>query len=401
MRPSLYEAPASAFLILIVQAFMIFFLFFSLLYDVAELTLFTLIILAMGFGSYLWSQASLNHVECKITLNRVRLFPGERLKIYVQAINSKLLPFLFKVDLFVPKAIVDSEAGRWISAESSLLWYQQYVFSKEFFPNKRGVYDLGPPKLKGGDLFGFFFKNKEIKERFEIVVYPRIVNIRSITLPKREFYGIPGTQSPVEDPVFVFGTREYQPGRPARKIHWKASARYNLLLEKLCEPAEQEKVLILFDVDKFENEQAKEAFERTLEVIASLILQLDRRGIAVGFATNGNILGGGPRIIPISRSPLQMASILEALARLGEEKTGRVTDILSRGYRIPGGVSSIYFAHSRCDLNHFTREFLKNRNVPVRFVMAQKLNDMEITDNPQEKDIYYMDNILVQENPKK
>ncbi len=44
-------------------------------------------------------------------------------------------------------------------------------------------------------------------ERFEVVVYPRIVNIRPVTLPKREFFGIPGAKSPVEDPVFVFGTK--------------------------------------------------------------------------------------------------------------------------------------------------------------------------------------------------
>jgi uncharacterized protein (DUF58 family) len=398
MMPPLDEAPTSAFLILIVQVFMLFCLFFALLYNVAELTLFALIILAMGLGANVWSRASLNHVECKIVFNRTRLFPDERLKIYIRAINSKLLPLLFKVDFFAPKAIVGSDADQWISAETGLLWYQQYVFSREFFPNKRGVYDLGPPMLRGADLFGFFFRTKEIKDRFEIVVYPRIVNIRPITLSKREFYGIPGTHSPVEDPVFVFGTRDYQPGRPARRIHWKASARYNRLLEKLCEPAEQEKVLILLGVDQFDNEPAKEDFERSLEVIASLILQMDRRRIAVGFATNGNILGGGSRLIPISRSPLQMASILEVLARVEVEKVGPLTDILTEGYKIPGGVSSIYFAYSRSNLTRSARAFLKNRNIPVRFVMAQKSNDVERADDPPEKDTYYLDNILIPEN---
>jgi hypothetical protein len=173
------------------------------------------------------------------------------------------------------------------------------------------------------------------------------------------------------------------------------------LLEKLCEPAEQEKVLILLDVDQFKHEQAKEDFERSLEVIASLILQMDRRGIAVGFATNGDIRGKGSRIIPLSRSPRQMASILEVLARMGVEKVGPVTDILSRGYKIPGGVSSIYFAYSWCNQTRSAGAFLKHRNIPVRFVMAQKSNDFEITDNPREKDTFYLDNILVPENRKR
>ena len=401
MRPPLLEAPTSAFLIFFVQVFMLLCLFFALLYNVAELTLFALIILAMGLGSYLWSRASLNHVRCKIALNRARLFPGERLKIDIRAINSKLLPVLFKVDLFIPRAIVGSDTGQWISEEIGLFWYQQSVFSREFSPNKRGVYDLGPPLLRGGDLFGFFFRNKEVTDRFEVVVYPRIVNIRPITLPRREFFGIPGAKSPVEDPVFVFGTRDYQPGRPARGIHWKASARHNRLQEKLCEPAEQEKMLILLDVDQFDNEQAEEDFERCLEVIAALILQLDRSGIAVGFATNGNILGGGSKIIPISRSPRQMASILETLARMGVEKVGPVTDILSRGYNIPWGVSSIYFAYNRANQTRSAGAFMKHRNIPVRFVIAQKSNDVEITDDPQAEHTYYLDNLLVPKNRKR
>jgi hypothetical protein len=52
------------------------------------------------------------------------------------------------------------------------------------------------------------------------------------------------------------------------------------------------------DVDQFENEAAKEDFERSLEVIASLVLQMDLRGIAIGFVTNAHIHGGRPKIIP-------------------------------------------------------------------------------------------------------
>jgi len=401
MSPSLVERPASVFLILFVQAFMLISLFFALIYNVTELTLFALIVLAMGLGAFLWSRASLNHVDCKIVLNRNRLFPGEKLKIGIRAINSKLLPVLFRVDLFAPRAIVASDTGQWISEETGLLWYQQAVFSREFFPNRRGVYDLGPPMLRGGDLFGFYFRRASAAERFDVIVYPRIVNVRPVTLPKREFFSIPGAQSPVEDPVFVFGTRDYQPGRPARGIHWKASARHNRLQEKLCEPAEQEKVLFLLDIDQFENEPAREDFERTLEVIASLILQMDRRGIAVGFVTNGNILGRGPKIIPISRSSRQVAAILEALARMDAKSAAPVTNIVSRGFQIPWGTSSIYFAYQPSEQTRSAIAFMKSRNIPLRFVVAQNSNDFDKTKDTQEEDTIYLENILAPENPKK
>jgi len=398
MKPSLLETPASIFLTFSVQVFILFCLFFALLYDVAELTFFALMILAMGLGAYLWSRVSLNHLDCTIGLDRARLFCGGKLKIDIRAVNSKLLPVLFKVDFFVPGAIAGSDTGAWISEEAGLLGYRQSVFAREFLPNRRGVYDLGPPRLRGGDLFGFFFREKEVTDRFEVIVYPRIVDIRPVLLPKREFFGIPGARSPVQDPVFVFGTRDYQPGSPARGIHWKASARHNRLQEKLCEPAEQEKVLILLDVDQFGHEQAMEDFEKSLEVIATLILQMDRRGIAVGFATNGIIPGGGSKIIPISRSPRQMVCILESLARISVEKAGPLTDILSRGYQIPWGLSSIYFACNRHGQIRSARAFMKHRNVPVVFVMAQRSNDAGIENEPMGKNLRYLDDILVAEN---
>jgi uncharacterized protein (DUF58 family) len=401
MRPDLLEAPTSIFVILFIQTFIFICLFFALLYDVAELALFAIIIHTMAFVSYLWARASLNHVNCKITPNRTRLFPGGKLKIDIRAINSKFLPILFKVDLFAPGAIAGSETDQWISEEAGLLWYQQFVFSREFFPNRRGVYDLGFPMLRVGDPFGFFFRNKQVTDRFEVIVYPRIANIRPVTLPKREYYGIPGAWSPVEDPIFILGTRDYQPGRPSRRIHWKVSARHNRLQEKLCEPAEQEKIFILLDVDQFENEQAIEDFERSLEVIAALVLQMNRRRIAVGFATNGNMPGGGSNIIPISRSTQQIEFFLESLARIGVKKVGLITDILARGYQIPRGVSSIYFACNNCGQLRSARAFMRHRSIPVRFVLAQKLNDFEIIDGLRKEDIFYLDDILVPENRKK
>jgi uncharacterized protein (DUF58 family) len=313
-----------------------------------------------------------------------------------------LLPVRFGVNLFVPRTISGTGTGQWISEEIGLLWFQQAVFFSEVRPNKRGVYDLGPPTLRGGDLFGFFFRKKLATEQFEIVVYPRIVGIRSILIPKKEFYGIPGARSPVEDPIYVFGTRDYQPGRPARGIHWKASARHHRLQEKLCEPAEQEKVLILLDVDQFESEPAREDFERSLEVIASLVFQMDLRGIAVGFVTNAHIHGGRSKIIPISRRSMQMQTILETLARTKiKKKPDSLTALISRGYNIPWGVSCLYFA---CQISEQTRSasaFMKHRKIPIRFIMAQRSNASEIPEDSKEENTSYLNNLLSKEDSKR
>jgi uncharacterized protein (DUF58 family) len=381
---------------------MLLFLFLALLFDVIELTLFSLIILTMSFGSYLWSRISLKNVNCSIELNRRRLFPGENLKIRIRAVNSKLLPVRFGVNLFIPGTVSGTNTGQWIAEETSLLWFQQFVFFRDFCPNKRGVYDLGPPRLKGGDLFGFFFQKKVTTEQFEVVVYPRIVSIRPIPIPKKEFYGIPGARSPVEDPIYVFGTRDYQPGRPARGIHWKASARHHRLQEKLCEPAEQEKVLILLDVDQFENESASEDFERSLEVIASFVLQMDLRGIAIGFVTNAHIRGDRPKIIPISRSPMQMQVILETLARAEiKKKPDPLPNLIAKGYTIPWGVSCLYFASQLSEQTRSASAFMKHRKIPIRFIMTQRSGAFEIPADSKEENACYLSYLLSNENSTK
>jgi hypothetical protein len=66
------------------------------------------------------------------------------------------------------------------------------------------------------------------------------------------------------------------------------------LQEKIFDPTEQEKVLLVVDVDQFARNKADEEFEHTLEIVASLAMRLDKKGYAIGLVTNGVTVGGGP-----------------------------------------------------------------------------------------------------------
>jgi uncharacterized protein (DUF58 family) len=258
------------------------------------------------------------------------------------------------------------------STECGLLWYQRSSFQKELVPHRRGLYHLGPPSLAVGDLFGFYTREIKTQVSVDIVVYPRLVEVKHLSLPRRDFYGIPGARSPIEDPVYIYGTKDYQPGSPARRIHWKASARHNRIQEKLCEPAEQEKILILLDVSRFAGVLAEEAFERIIEAAASYAVWLDQQGHAVGFATNGTLAGGGSSIIPITQSPIQLSLILEAFARVRMEPEGRLMDILSQGSHLPWGVTCLAFVYEQGEATAALKAYLHHRNIPTVFVHARK-----------------------------
>jgi uncharacterized protein (DUF58 family) len=83
--------------------------------------------------------------------------------------------------------------------------------------------------MRVGDLLGFFPRKKQVDDLRHVVVYPRLIPLKPLVLPRRDVWGIPGAKSPIYDPIYVFGTRDYHHSQPAKYIHWKASARYNFL----------------------------------------------------------------------------------------------------------------------------------------------------------------------------
>ena len=151
------------------------------------------------------------------------------------------------------------------------------------------VYPDPPPRIRTGDLLGFFEKEKSVLDATHIIVYPRLVSLKPVAIRRRDLFGMPGAKSPVLD---------------SRHIHWKASARHLRLQEKIFEPSEQEKVLLTLDAGSFEKSNQKECFEHTLEVVASLAVRLDGMGYAVRFAANGTLTGGNSPVTPIIRGPL-------------------------------------------------------------------------------------------------
>jgi uncharacterized protein (DUF58 family) len=221
-----------------------------------------------------------------------------------------------------------------------------------------------------GDLLGFFQNESVSSESLEIVVYPRIIPLTPFNLPKREFFGIPGGESPVDDPVYILGTSDYHYGRPARYIHWKASARHQRLQEKVFDSSVQEKILFLIDIDGFAKANAEESFEWGLEVIASFAMQFDRRGCAIGLLTNG-VVKGALSSVAISRSSQQLSTVLETLARLRLEPRGNIIDTIRSAGSVPWGTTCLCLSLNEDTGSRIIIEYLKRWKTPVVILTAE------------------------------
>jgi uncharacterized protein (DUF58 family) len=191
------ERVASIFMVPLFQFFVGVFLFIALLYGFRELILFTSILLGIGIGANIWRRLSPLNIYCDLSIDRLRVFPGETLTLGIEAVNAKFLPVLFNIAIrfHSPSIHVDHEEE--FRAQCGLLWHQRRRLQKELTFARRGIYRVGPPSVIVGDLFGFYGREKKMETSVEIIVYPRIAGVKPVSLPKRDFYGVPGARSPV------------------------------------------------------------------------------------------------------------------------------------------------------------------------------------------------------------
>jgi uncharacterized protein (DUF58 family) len=356
---------------LLMRLFVGIFLFIALLYRQNDLSLLAILVLVVMSGAKIWSSLSLGRIRCDSTTDTQRVFPGDTVTLATTVENRKWLPVWLRIMWSFDGALKPAGVnGQTIRQEASVLWHQAVKFSQDFVALRRGVYKVGPPRIRTSDLLGFFEKEKSTRDANRIIVYPRLVTLRPIDIRRRDLFGEPGAKSPVKDPIYILGTRDYQPSRPSRHIHWKASARHLRLQEKIFEPSSQAKVLLTLDVRSFGNGLQKECFERTLEVGASLAVRLDGMGYALGFAANGTLKGGRSSVIPLSRGPRQIPAILETLARLQTMPSGPITRVIRQSLGSQRGVSCVHFCYEDDPSVSDMEKFLQQRQIPAVFLIG-------------------------------
>jgi uncharacterized protein (DUF58 family) len=365
MTETAYRRVPSLFTTMMVLLFVGVFLFIALLTRRQELAILCLLVLGMAAGMKIWTRFSASSIRCTPLVSSRRLFAGQTLSFAVDAENRKFLPIWIEVSLPVNGPSAASFSAAPLAAEADLFWFQRARFDWDVKPQRRGVYDVGPMKAASGDLYGFYATEQEIGEHVEVIVYPRLVPIGPVPLPRQDFFGLPGGRSPVDDPAYLMGTRDYHHGRPARFIHWKASARHSRLQEKVFQPTQHEKVLLVVDVEQFAESRAEEAFERALEVVASLAVRLDTQGCSFGFLANGRMTQDGPPVVSMTKNPEQLQNVLDALARVTMTMAETVPRLLRSLSSLPWGTSCVYFTFEEHQSTRVVREYLKERRIPM------------------------------------
>ncbi len=307
----------------------------GLIIDQVPLALVALLFLLTGGVSRLWNKYCLHRVEYHRRLSHNQVFFGDEIVYELEVANRKPLPLAWlrvedelpeRVTLLKGKAVHNLEDRVTLDNVFPIGMYRRV---KRRFPMKcgeRGVFFFGPTRIRSGDLFGFFRKEKAIDKLDFLLVYPRLVPLESLGILSQQLFGdLRIKQHLFQDPVLTAGIREYLPGDSLKRIHWKSTARLGKLQTKIYEPTTTVDISIFLDVRTLKaplwgsSYQLQELGIITAASIADAAL---KAGFRVGLYVNQvTRFSQGLMRVPPSRHPDQMERILEGLAQLHQVET--------------------------------------------------------------------------------
>jgi uncharacterized protein (DUF58 family) len=197
------------------------------------------------------------------------------------------------------------------------------------------VYEIGPTRLRSGDLFGLFSEERVHDRLTPVVVYPRTIDIGDLGLPARRPFGErPRGLRVFEDPSRVAGVRDYRPGDSRRRIDWNATARLGKLQARVYDPSSSQHLLICLNTQTIVpawKGHVPDVLERSITVAASIARDAYERRYSVGLIANGSFPESDRaiRIAPGQR-PEQFIRMLEALAVISPFVLGPLSAMLDR-----------------------------------------------------------------------
>jgi uncharacterized protein (DUF58 family) len=153
----------------------------------------------------------------------------------------------------------------------------------------RGLYQVGPVILEGGDLFGLYRRFRVETHPHFVLVYPKQVPLLGYDLASRRPVGeIRLTHRLFEDPTRIAGVREYQRGDPLNRVHWKVTARTGKLHCKQYEPSTIAGGTLLLDFHRAAYPARAEPYrsELAITLAAALADALYQLGQQVGLVSN-------------------------------------------------------------------------------------------------------------------
>ncbi len=273
---------------------------------------------ALGLG-YLW----MRQLADKITLSREQHYGwvhvGDLLEERFTLRNDTFFPILWlEIDDRSDLPGYSARSVRSLGGHSTLQWRTEGTC------RLRGLFTLGPWNARVSDPFGFFQVTFEYPKSQSILVYPPVVHLPTLHLPRGAATGTGRTsQRALEVTTNAAGVRDYAPGDSLNRVHWRSSARQDTLMVKTFDLEPSGDLWIVLDLDAaVQAGRGEESTEEYGVILASSLSdRVLRQNRAVGLVAYGSV---GPRqapdakplpiIVQPQKGQAQRWRILQALA---------------------------------------------------------------------------------------
>lgn len=205
---------------------------------------------------------------------------------------------------------------------------------------RRGLYRLGPMTLCSGDPFGIFGLTWQDPTTRDLLVYPPIVDLAGIELPRGQTVGPSrSSQRSFRVTTDAAGVRAYVPGDSLNRIHWPTTARRNAFMVKEFDMQPSGDVWVMLDLDR--RAQAGSGPESTEEYGVTLAASLAYRALRENRAVGLVLYGRRREVIQPDRGLAQLWRILGALATATPGETPLAHVLAEAGQVMGRGMTAV------------------------------------------------------------
>jgi uncharacterized protein (DUF58 family) len=282
--------------------------------------------LFLSLACYAWVRYQMPRIQVVRRVENEWAQVGDRLQESWVLRNPTWLPLLW-LELDDESELPGYVARRVVASGpfSTTNWVTEAICAR------RGLYSLGPLRLRGGDPFGMFFYNWHDTATYRIIIYPPLVRLPAITPPQGQQGGLQRADLLQQFATpSVGGLREYRPGDMPSHIHWATVARTGNLMVKEFDQERAGSVWIVLDLDhslySYNSDGVSSVLEYGVLVAASLAAQLLAEGRSVGLLADD----GASRALAPAQGPRQLWTMLGSLVDVNATSQRSLADVLRR-----------------------------------------------------------------------
>src|SRR6185312_15404402 len=194
-----------------------------------------------------------------------------------------------------------------------------------FTPRRRGRIELAGLTVGRADPLGLVRGLVRVPLAAKVIALPKRYRLPEIALPGRRKFQPGGVSlaASVGDSEEFLALRDYRPGDPLQRIHWKSFARTGKPVVKEYQDEFFERHALVLDTGSSNGEDA--AFEEAVALAASFVYTIDTQDCLLDLL----FVGGEVRAYTAGRGQMRAEHMLEVLAGVGPSAPGAF-DTLAR-----------------------------------------------------------------------